>query len=411
MKRRGEGQGEGRVIVAIASVLLLSCPPSPQCQNGRTDGTETDVDCGGACAPCAPTRLCLDDVDCASGVCTLNRCVAPTCDDGVENGTEEDVDCGGPCVACVGGCVRNTDCGATGVCIDGQCTTGGCAPPLQVCGALCIDPRVDPQNCGGCNQPCPTAQACIGGACRAVCGGGTRECGQTCVDVGSDPLNCGACRRACGATDVCVGGNCFPRCPPGQTDCGGLCVSTDRDPAHCGGCGRPCVPGTGCVGGQCTPGCPSPPLLSCDGGAACVDPRFDPGNCGGCGVTCPPVPHAKAACTPAEGCGRSACDPGFADCDAGTNDGCEAELGVDSQNCGACGRLCFGSDACIMGRCCGPLPQGTYLMTCTACEACNGVLTCLCQDAMANPVPAMMPLIPCPTGVLNCNGVLQCGGC
>lgn len=397
---------------ALALALLLcGCPaePGPQCSDGRVNGTETDVDCGGDCPACGVDRLCLIDGDCASRVCALNRCQAPTCTDGVQNGAETGVDCGGACAACGGGCVRNSDCPA-GVCFDGMCGPGPCAAPLATCNAACVDPRVDRAHCGGCNQPCPGDLACVGGTCLAMCIGGTRACGPACVDVGSDPLNCGMCNRACAPKDVCVAGDCFPRCGPNQVDCQGACVSIDRDPNHCGLCGKACPPGSGCLAGACTAGC-TLPLAACDAGQ-CIDPRFDPMHCGGCNQACPPVPHAKPACTPA-GCTRSACDPGFADCDAGTADGCEAELGVDSQNCGACGRACFGSDACVMGRCCGPLPPGSYQSTCTNCEACNGILSCLCNDAAQNPKPASIPLGPCgpPGGFTNCNGVLLCNGC
>lgn len=378
--------------LAILGLVLCSCPtlePAVLCSDGRVNGAETDLDCGGPCRGCPPGQLCLADRDCASGVCSLNRCVAPSCMDGVMNGGEQGIDCGGgACPPCA----------------------GACAPPLLPCGGACVDPRVDRAHCGGCNQPCPPAQACMGSMCQLVCTGGTQSCGAACVDVASDPQHCGSCPVACAPGDLCVGGSCFPRCGAGQTDCGGVCVSIDRDPLHCGGCGRPCALGSGCLGGQCTPGC-MPPLLACDGGA-CVDPRFDPMNCGACGAPCPPVPHAKPACTPVMGCTRSACDPGFADCDAGTNDGCEAELQVDRQNCGMCGRACFGPQSCVLGRCCEPLPPGSYQMTCSGCEACNGQLTCLCDDAMQIPRATSIPLGPCPPmGFSNCNGVLSCNGC
>ncbi|MBI1972918.1 hypothetical protein HYS50_02850 [Candidatus Woesearchaeota archaeon] len=44
-----------------------------QCSNGKQDGDETGVDCGGSCSPC------------------------PTCTDSVQNQGEEGIDCGGPC--------------------------------------------------------------------------------------------------------------------------------------------------------------------------------------------------------------------------------------------------------------------------------------------------------------------------
>ncbi|MBL8952843.1 MAG: hypothetical protein JNK82_18835, partial [Myxococcaceae bacterium] len=205
-------------------------------------------------------------------------------------------------------------------------------------------------------------------------------------------------------------GMCFPRCGPLQVDCGGACISIDRDPLHCGACGRPCPPGNGCLNAQCTPACTAP-LSVCDAGPFCADLRFDPLNCGGCGVVCPLVPNAAPACSPA-GCGRTQCDPGFADCDAGTNDGCETSLGVDPENCGACGRACFGSQMCLLGRCCEQPPAGSYLDTCVNCEACNGLLTCQCQDDLQVLRPTSIPLGPCsPMGFQNCNGVLQCNGC
>ncbi len=72
------------------------------------NGDETDVDCGGSCAPCGTQQGCSAGTDCASGVCDgSNHCAAPSCDDQVKNGDETDVDCGGSaCAPC------NPRCGA-----------------------------------------------------------------------------------------------------------------------------------------------------------------------------------------------------------------------------------------------------------------------------------------------------------
>ena len=70
------------------------------CSNGVLDEDETDVDCGGSCAPCDDGLACLEPSDCASMVCTDNLCAAPSCDDQVQNGEEADVDCGGDCTFC-----------------------------------------------------------------------------------------------------------------------------------------------------------------------------------------------------------------------------------------------------------------------------------------------------------------------
>ena len=107
------------------------------CENGKIDAGETDVDCGGACAPCAVGQGCSYDSDCASNVCSGTTCAQPkctdntscqngwcnkstgdceTCYDGKQNGGEDgetDVDCGGViCTACDAGkkCQANVDC-------------------------------------------------------------------------------------------------------------------------------------------------------------------------------------------------------------------------------------------------------------------------------------------------------------
>ncbi|MFN3199693.1 MAG: hypothetical protein ACE366_14905 [Bradymonadia bacterium] len=39
----------------------------------------------------------------SGGVCSGGTCAAPACDDGVGNGDETDVDCGGSCAPCPSG--------------------------------------------------------------------------------------------------------------------------------------------------------------------------------------------------------------------------------------------------------------------------------------------------------------------
>jgi hypothetical protein len=282
---------------------------------------------------------------------------------------------------------------------------------LLDCGGHCIDPRFDPMNCGGCNLPCAPGALCGGGQCGAVsCTGGTLLCNGQCIDPLSNPAHCGICNGACLPGEACVGGTCELPCVIGQLACGSTCVSADRDPLNCGGCNQPCASGTACVGGQCSSGC-NAPLMTCAVGPSCIDPRNDPDNCGGCGLPCPPLQHQNRVCVASQ-CAGGTCQPGFEDCNHLANDGCEADLSNDSLNCGLCGQACQGNDTCGMGRCCGMPPQGTYATTCTGCEACNGVLSCQCNDAMSIPRPASIPLATCPLGVItNCNGALLCNGC
>jgi hypothetical protein len=106
----------------------------PSCDDGVTNGTETDLDCGGGssgsnCEPCPTDAMCIVPQDCESLVCSganqsFNTCRAPTCTDGVTNSVETDVDCGGgKCNGCVAGqhCLTTRDCKTKLVCNHGIC--------------------------------------------------------------------------------------------------------------------------------------------------------------------------------------------------------------------------------------------------------------------------------------------------
>ena len=97
------------------------------CTNSVRDGGETDVDCGGPCAPCNVARACSVALDCWSRNCVSRVCQPPppTCDDGIKNQGESDIDCGGAnsCVRCGDGltCTVGSDC-QSGLCANGLCT-------------------------------------------------------------------------------------------------------------------------------------------------------------------------------------------------------------------------------------------------------------------------------------------------
>ena len=52
---------------------------TPACDDGLHNGTETDVDCGGGCAPCLTHRACVVPADCAEGRCVGGQCALPLC--------------------------------------------------------------------------------------------------------------------------------------------------------------------------------------------------------------------------------------------------------------------------------------------------------------------------------------------
>jgi hypothetical protein len=71
-----------------------------------------------------------DGTPCKGGVCQAGACVSATCGapDGSQDGTETDVDCGGACPPCAKGkkCVVQDDCK------NGFCASGVCSPKLAV---------------------------------------------------------------------------------------------------------------------------------------------------------------------------------------------------------------------------------------------------------------------------------------
>src|SRR5262245_15440204 len=110
------------------------------CTNRVKDGDETDVDCGGAsCQTCGGGAMCLRGTDCTFGQCLNNVCLSPQladlvtwdsplsgCSNAVQDGTETDVDCGGAtCPTCGIGrrCQGPPDC-QSATCINGRCAAG-----------------------------------------------------------------------------------------------------------------------------------------------------------------------------------------------------------------------------------------------------------------------------------------------
>ncbi len=110
------------------------------CFNGRKDYNETDIDCGGACAAkCALGKRCTANDDCASALCgkdvdasnkEIMACIS--CNDGRTNGTETGIDCGGDtCGPCSKGsaCKLDRDCKSFS-CEANKCTHDDCFAPV-----------------------------------------------------------------------------------------------------------------------------------------------------------------------------------------------------------------------------------------------------------------------------------------
>ena len=112
-------------------------PPGPTCTDGVQNGSETGVDCGGACPRCASGQGCTARNDCASAFCSEGTC--QTCTD-IPDNCDSDAD--GPCF-----CRTHPDGGK--VCIKnvgtGSCQNSACPP-----GSICITY----QGSRYCYEPC-----------------------------------------------------------------------------------------------------------------------------------------------------------------------------------------------------------------------------------------------------------------
>ena len=135
------------------SCLGTACQAA-SCTDGAANGDETDVDCGGSCRGCDAGKVCTGTADCLSGVCQGNRCVAVSCMDGVKNGDESDVDCGGSC----GSCANDKLCGIGRDCASGVCAANRCQ--LETCSDTVKNGNETDQDCGGSCGPCSDGKAC-----------------------------------------------------------------------------------------------------------------------------------------------------------------------------------------------------------------------------------------------------------
>lgn len=78
----------------------------------------------------------------------------------------------------------------------------------------------------------------------------------------------------------------------------------------------------------------------------CVDLMSDSSNCGACNSTCWPATFCSGGL-----CIYPVCDPGMADCDRSSVNGCETDILSDPNHCGTCGTVCPDGVACENGQC------------------------------------------------------------
>lgn len=160
---------------------------------------------------------------------------------------------------------------------------GTCPETSAVCEGVCVDARVDPQNCGACGNACASGEVCSAGSCEDRCGDGATACSGSCVDTNLDPKHCGGCDTACADGEVCSDGECGLGCQGGTALCGDRCSDLNVDEANCGACGVACAAGEICQAGSCQKACGDGTTLC---GNACVDTQTDEAHCGSCDQAC-----------------------------------------------------------------------------------------------------------------------------
>ncbi len=219
--------------------------------------------------------------------------------------------------------------------------------------------------CAGGLTPCPTfGTYCTKKDRRGACSAWATGYYYTCSNLQNDIANCGACNMidenldckldldeqlvplttesSCGDGQRCDVGHC---CASSESWCGDACVDLVADAANCGACNNACGDAAGevgtCTGGSCD-ACGSG-SANCDlAGNSCETDVTTTDNCLSCEGSCTAPAGASSVCT-ANGCSFT-CDLGYADCNAESGDGCEAELSA-ATSCGGCGNDCTASPA------------------------------------------------------------------
>ncbi len=365
--------GDGDCISQGCSITSLTCVP--QCTDGRKDGVETDVDCGGAntCPRCPNTEGCALDSDCGSNACDAvsHTCVADQCTDHRTDGVETDIDCGGgTCATC--GFGKNCK-------VDGDCATAGCSVSSLTCVLQCADGSQDGLetdiDCGGGNcvacgagSMCKVDSDCASVACQTT----QLRCVTPCTDGHLDGSE----------TDIDCGGGTCPTCTVGQKclvdgDCAnsacdnvtGQCVSNPCADQHVDGAETD----VDCGGGTCT-GCAVGLKCLVDGDCGsdacdnvtgqcvtgqCVDQHLDGSetdvDCGG--GTCPGC-AVGLKCLLDGDCGSGGCDNVSGLCVSGPCvdqhvDGVETDVDCGGGTCPGCavGLKCVVDGDCAGGAC------------------------------------------------------------
>ncbi len=224
-------------------------------------------------------KLDIDDRGKVSGLDIDDMCVTNG------EGCDEYICCNGicgpsdkmkGCLNCQGGCAKDQSC------VQGVC----CSSDYNIsCYGECINSLSDSNNCGGCDNSCPSQAICSNGRCTCP----HETCQGTCVDTQNDRKNCGNCGIVCPSNSTCFKGDCLCE-DAGYKACGEKCINTTSDNYNCGECGNVCAVNMACIKGACQ--CR---FDICDD--ICTNTQIDANNCGTCRNVCPSDQHcSKGIC-------------------------------------------------------------------------------------------------------------------
>jgi hypothetical protein len=338
-------------------------PETLDCDGDRTNGCETPVGlencegCGRACAsqcvasPAGGGHLCscgLDDECFADQSCCEGRCAAH----------DEPAHCGG----CGLDCTPLVEHVEQVLCAQGACTYERCAAGFLDCDgerSNGCETAVSVEDCGACGRACGPNAACAdpAGVPACVCVTPHEDCNQSwqdgCeADLQQDVADCGQCDRDCqlelqhATGPLCATGVCdYTSCDPGYGDCDAErtdgCEAqlwvTEACRATCADFAVNCLDLVDhVVAVRCTGACGYTACAvgygDCDTNATngCEAPLWVPT---GCGLTCAgrvdctqQVQHAETISCATGTCAYDTCQAGFGDCDMDRSDGCESSL-------------------------------------------------------------------------------------